>query len=104
MYDITLHESLFPAQADAVLRDITVGHLLREIADIHSEAIALVDIDDTGIERQAWTYAELFDTSSRLALALATRFSPGEESWCGHPTSLNGSSWSTPAGWRVWFW
>ena len=78
MYDITLHESWFPAQADAVLRDITVGHLLREIADTHSEAIALVDIDDAGIERQAWTYAELFNESRRLALALATRFTPGE--------------------------
>ena len=78
MYDITLHESWFPAQADAVIRDITVGHLLREIADAHSEAIALVDIDDAGTERQAWTYAELFDESRRLALALATRFTPGE--------------------------
>ena len=73
MYDITLHESLFPAQADAVLRDITVGDLLREIAETHSEAIALVDIDDTGIERQAWTYAELFDTSRRKVQKFAIR-------------------------------
>ncbi len=72
MYDITLHESLFPAQPDAVIRDITVGRLLREIADTHSEAIALVDIDDAGTERQAWTYAELLDASRRLALALST--------------------------------
>ena len=33
MYNIDLTESLFPPQTDGVLRDITVGELLRETAD-----------------------------------------------------------------------
>ena len=43
MYDVTLSESLFPAQTDGELRDITVGELLRETAARFPESTALVD-------------------------------------------------------------
>ena len=48
MYKIELKESYFPSQNDAVIRDITVGELLREIAASHPENIALVDISENG--------------------------------------------------------
>lgn len=36
MYDVNLTESLFPPQTDGLLRDITVGELLRKTADRRS--------------------------------------------------------------------
>ena len=79
MYDITLSESLFPAQTDGDLRDITVGELLRETAARFPEATALVDVGLEGRTGRQWTYAELLRTSEKLALALASRFDPGEK-------------------------
>ena len=79
MYDVTLGVSHLPVQTDDVIRDITVGGLLREIAGQHGQAIAVVDIDDTGTAVQSWTYSELLTISERLALALSTRFAPGEK-------------------------
>ena len=78
MYDVTLGVSHFPAQTDNDIREITVGGLLREIGEQHGQATALVDIDDTGTAVQSWTYSELLTISERLALALSTRFAPGE--------------------------
>ena len=44
MYDVNLTESLFPPQTDGLLRDITVGELLRETADRLPTSTALVDV------------------------------------------------------------
>ena len=78
MYDVQLAESLFPAQADATVREITVGGLLREVASDQPEAIAVVDVGLDGAIGRRWTYAELLADSNELALALSTRFRPGE--------------------------
>ncbi len=78
MYNVRLSESLFPAQTDDVVREITVGGLLREIATQRPTAEALVEVDQDGQPGQRWTYTALLADSERLALALATRFRPAE--------------------------
>lgn len=78
MYQVTLTESCFPAQDDAQIRDITTGALLREIADYHPDAIALVEIDEGQNQGGQWTYRELLAESERLATSLATRFNSSE--------------------------
>lgn len=79
MYDLTLSTSHFPAQNDAEIRDITVGGLLREVAANHPDAVAMVDVSDSGDCGQSWTYGELLAQAERLAKALATRFEAGEK-------------------------
>lgn len=79
MYEVSLSESLFPAQTDGVVREITVGALLREVAAQHPLAIAVVDVDIDGLAGQTWTYRELLADSEKLALALSSRFRPGEK-------------------------
>ena len=39
----------------------------------------MVDISDSGECGQQWTYAELLSVSERLALALSTRYAPGDK-------------------------
>ncbi len=78
MYNVRLSESLFPAQTDDAVREITVGGLLREIATQRPAAEALVEVDQDGQPGRRWTYTQLLADSERLALALATRFRPGE--------------------------
>ncbi len=73
-----LTTSYYPAQPGAEIRDITVGGLLREIAAGHPTSVAMVDVDDSGLCGDQWTYTELLDRSEKLALALSTRFAPGE--------------------------
>ena len=78
MYNVRLSEALFPAQTDGVIREITVGGLLREVAEQHSSAPAVVEVDMDGQTGRTWTYGELLSDSEKLALALSTRFRPGE--------------------------
>ena len=78
MYDVTLSISHFPAQGDAEIRDITVGGLLREVADTNPDAVAMVDVADSGDCGQSWTYRQVMVRSERLAKALATRFEADE--------------------------
>ena len=78
MYEIRLSESSFPAQSDGDIREITVGDLLREIAAGSPNAAAIVDIDAHGRAGRTWTYAELLAEAETLALALSSRFRPGE--------------------------
>ncbi|MEM6890706.1 MAG: AMP-binding protein [Pseudomonadota bacterium] len=73
-----LTTSYFPAQPGAEIRDITVGSLLREVAAGHPASMAMVDVDDSGFCGDHWTYAELLERSKQLALALSTRYLPGE--------------------------
>ncbi len=79
MYNVSLTSSYFPAQTDADIHDITVGKLLGEIAISHSDAVAVVEIDEVGDAGQQWTYSDLLATSDRLARSLASRFAPGEK-------------------------
>lgn len=78
MYLPNLSTSHFPAQGDAEIRNITVGGLLREIADRHALAVAMVDVSDNGSCDRQWTYGELLEEAERLALALSTRYAQGE--------------------------
>jgi len=79
MYDIELTESLFPLQPDGELRDITIGELLRETAKKFPDSIAMVDIAIDGSPGKQWDYGDLLAISEKLALALASRFEPGEK-------------------------
>jgi fatty-acyl-CoA synthase len=74
MYDMNLTTSHFPAQNDAEIRDITLDGLLREVTATHPDAVAMVDVEDSGDCGQSWTYGELLVQAERLARALATRF------------------------------
>ena len=78
MYEVALTEAYFPAQKDIDVREITVGGLLRETAARRAEAEALVEVRQSGEIGRCWTYAALLADSERLAVALASRFRPGE--------------------------
>lgn len=78
MYRPNLSTSHFPAQDDEEIVDITIGKLLREIANRHATAVAMVDVADNGDCGDEWTYGELLADAERLARALANRYSPGE--------------------------
>ena len=79
MYHFQLSKSLVSAQTDDVVREVTVGGLLHEIATEHPTAEALVEVDLDGRTGRRWTYEELLADSEKLAMALATRFQPGEK-------------------------
>jgi len=60
----------------AVVR--TTHDVLVDCAARTPDAIALVDADGPAGQSRTWTYAELRDDSARLAVALLSRFEPGE--------------------------
>lgn len=78
MYQFQLTESLVPPQDDDVIKETTVGGLLREVAKQQPTAPALIEVDIEGQLGRTWTYGELLADSENLALALASRFGPGE--------------------------
>jgi len=78
MYDFDLTTSHAQLQSDIETRDITIGALLREVAAARPEAEAMVEVRQDGSGGRRWTYAELLKDAERLALALSTRFAPGE--------------------------
>ncbi len=87
MYNVTLSNSLFPAQNDAESCEITVGGLLRDVAAARPDAEALVEVRQDGSEGRRWSYAELLVGAERLARALSTRFAPGERVVVWSPNS-----------------
>ncbi len=78
MYNFNLTESFIPAQTDDIVRNITVGGLLREVAAERPFATALVEVTLAGEIGCSWTYSELLADSEKLALVLSTRYAPGE--------------------------
>ncbi|MDH3693146.1 MAG: AMP-binding protein [Gammaproteobacteria bacterium] len=78
MYQLKLSESLVTAQEDDVVREITVGGLLREVAAEYPAEPAIVEVTIDGNTDRTWTYGELLADSEKLALKLASRFEPGE--------------------------
>ncbi len=78
MYQFELTESLVPPQEDDVVLETTVGALLRQTAASHPDAPAMLEIDMEFQNGRSWTYGELLADSEKLALALSTRFAPGE--------------------------
>ncbi len=78
MYQLQLTHSIFPAQHDSPVHDITVGALLRKTAAQHASTTAVAIVDDNGQIGLHCTYAELLCQSEKLALLLSTRFAKGE--------------------------
>lgn len=78
MYPFHLTESFAPAQDDDVVLDSTVSGLLRDVAAAHGDRMAMTEITMDGDSGRRWTYAELLADSERLALALSTRYAPGD--------------------------
>ena len=87
MYDLRLTDSHVPAQCDMAVREITIGALLREMARARSSAEALVEVRQDGVIGRRWTFAELLADAERLALALSTRFAPGDRVVVWSPNS-----------------
>jgi len=63
---------------EPVLRDITVGELLRIAADQSPEQLAIIEGSKEPGERRQWTYAELYADSLLVARALLQKFKPGD--------------------------
>jgi fatty-acyl-CoA synthase len=78
VYSLNLEQAYFPAQADDVVLETTVGGVLRAQALATPDAEALIEADMAGELRRRWTYAELLGDAERLAEALLTRYRPGE--------------------------
>ena len=78
MYPLYLTDSLIAPQGDEVAREVTVGDVLREVAASHPGAGAMTEVNLEGDTDRTWTYRELLADSEKLALALSTRFNPGE--------------------------
>src|ERR1700730_3935088 len=73
-----LTTSSWPADRSQSLLDLTLGALLRQVADEVPERIAVVEgVSDPGLRRR-WTYANLLRDAERVARALLTRFTVGE--------------------------
>lgn len=73
-----LLKSHFPINDTEKVFDTTVGGLLRSVSASDPDQCALVEVDVSGNMARRWTYQALFSDAERLALALSTRFSPGE--------------------------
>ena len=79
MYKVALTESLFPAQTSEPVWETTVGGMLREVTARDPSVPALVEVTVDGETGRRWNYGELLADSEKLALALSTRFAPGEK-------------------------
>ena len=77
-YSVTLSESIFSAQPENIVRDITLGDQLRETAKKYPDKTAIVEIDINGDIGRSWSYVELMHQCETLAHHLAARFNPGE--------------------------
>lgn len=66
------------AQTDVAIYETTVGGLLRERAHDRADTRALIESDLYGEIGRIWTYRDLLRDSERLALALSSRYAPGD--------------------------
>lgn len=73
---LTLSHAIGPRQP--VVRDLTLGDLLRSAAETAPDRLALICGAPDPAARRQWTYAELYAESRRTAQALLQRFEPGE--------------------------
>lgn len=78
MQDVRLTVSEYPAQGDDPVWETTVGETLRRAAAEDPTAPALVEVTVEGAFGRRWSYGELLRDAERLALALSTRYAPGE--------------------------
>jgi fatty-acyl-CoA synthase len=82
-----LTEAHFPAQTDDPVWETTVGGLLQKIAAKYPSQEALVEVKLNGELGRRWSYSALLAESETLALALSTRFKPGEHIVVWSPNS-----------------
>lgn len=76
-YEVTLTESLFPAQTTSPFQERTIYHLIKDQAETIGDKKALREVlDDASIGRE-WTYAELHADAEKLAKALSVRHPDG---------------------------
>lgn len=75
---IRLDVSYWPADTSEPLLDLTLGQLLRQVANEVPDRLALVDASTEVGSRRSWTYRELLAASEQTARALLTHFSVGE--------------------------
>jgi acyl-CoA synthetase (AMP-forming)/AMP-acid ligase II len=76
--DVLLVDSYWPADTSGPLLDLTLGELLRQLADEVPDRVAFVEALPDRTRRRRWTYRELLHAGETVARALLTRFSPGE--------------------------
>ncbi len=77
MYDVTLSESHFPAQADTPYSERTIGEVLREQAAQRPDTMALRELLADGTLGRSWSFAQLLAEAERLGRALASRHGKG---------------------------
>lgn len=77
MYDVSLTESYFPAQADTPFLDTTVARLLRHQAEERPQVKAVREVLPDGAIGREWIFAELCDDCVRLGRVLAARHEAG---------------------------
>jgi fatty-acyl-CoA synthase len=77
MYTVPLRDAYFPAQP-GVVQEVTLGGVLRRAMQEAPDAEALVEIGMDAAPLRRWTRHELLDEAIALALALLTRYRPGE--------------------------
>ncbi|MGX7952024.1 class I adenylate-forming enzyme family protein [Tsuneonella sp. HG249] len=77
MYQVTLTESYFPAQADTDYRERTIEQMLREQVAKHGDGMALRELLADGTIGREWTYNALLLDAERCGRALASRHAAG---------------------------
>jgi fatty-acyl-CoA synthase len=88
-----------PATGLELIREQTVGSLLRWATEQAPDTRALVEGVPEPADRRTWTYSELLTESERAARALLGRFAPGERIASGPTTSPNGWCWRWRRRW-----
>jgi len=87
MYDLTLSISHVRPNPIWIRAKSPIGTLLREVAVARPDTEALVEVRQDGSTGRRWTYAGLLADAERLAMALSTRFDPGERIVVWSPNS-----------------
>ena len=77
MFNLSLTESHFPAQADTEYRELTIAGLLRDQAEKRPDIKALREVLPSGAMGREWTFSELREECERLGRVLAARHEPG---------------------------
>lgn len=77
MYDVTLHEALFPAQTDSSYEERTIAATLREQAELRPQGLALREVLPDGAIGREWSYAALLADCEKVGRALAKRHPRG---------------------------
>jgi fatty-acyl-CoA synthase len=73
-----LATSYRPADSSVLVRDTTVGGVLREAAGRAPDQLGLIAGAPEPGDRRRWTYAQMLDEAERCAAALQACFAPGE--------------------------